>query len=381
MAMVMATALLGVGPPPSTTAGDPVVLWLGPFASGALDDAALLEAVSVYTRDLSLETRTATDVSPPTPAARAAGVDAAAGASIRAHGARLGFWCEPAPDARTTALIIVDGEGRLEVRVVDSAGLDGPELYRAIALKLRAVLAATIGPEVAAIPGAAPRASSSSSSSSPAPAAAVAPPAGAAGPGDAAARGGAGAVVVTAAPPVPSRPARFFAALGYRVSTPLGAGSIQQGAAAEGGAHLGRAVELALGAALETRATASSGAGTVSLFDLPIEVEARWIRPRAGPSASFLGGRRLCGGPSVVGHGHRCDGRATDLLRSRGRTRRRGARARRARRRHLRRSAPLHRASPPEHDLLGAGGPGPRPRRARRSRAGAGLSSALRPPP
>ena len=290
MAMVMATALLGVGPPPSTTAGDPVVLWLGPFASGALDDAALLEAVSVYTRDLSLETRSATDVSPPTPAARAAGVDAAAGASIRAHGARLGFWCEPAPDARTTALIIVDGEGRLEVSVVDSAGLDGPELYRAIALKLRAVLAATIGPEVAAIPGAAPRASSSSSSS-PAPAAAVAPPAGAAGPGDAAARGGAGAVVVTAAPPVPSRPARFFAALGYRVSTPLGAGSIQQGAAAEGGAHLGRAVELALGAALETRAMASSGAGTVSLFDLPIEVEARWIgRGRGLPRLSWGGG-------------------------------------------------------------------------------------------
>ena len=64
MAMVLATALLGAGAPP-TTAGDPVVLWLGPFESGALDGAALLEAVSVYTRDLSLETRTATDVPRP----------------------------------------------------------------------------------------------------------------------------------------------------------------------------------------------------------------------------------------------------------------------------------------------------------------------------
>src|SRR5580692_12472492 len=139
--MVMATALLGVAAPP-TPASDPVVLWLGPFDASALDGAALLEAVSVYTRDLSLETRTATDVPPPTPAARDAGVDPAAGAAIRAHGARLGFWCEPATDARTITLIIVDGEGRLEVRQVDSAGLDGPELYRAIALKLRAVLAA-----------------------------------------------------------------------------------------------------------------------------------------------------------------------------------------------------------------------------------------------
>ena len=275
----MALALLGAGSPPPT-AGDPVVLWLGPFDSGALDGGALLEAVSVYTRDLSLEPRTATDVSPPTPAARAAGVDATAGAAIRAHGARLGFWCEPAPDAKTTTLIIVDGEGRLEVHVVDSAGLGGPELYRAIALKLRAVLAATIGPEAATISGAAPH----SLPSSPVPAAVVPASADAAAPTDAAAHGGAGGVVVAAASPVIDGPGRFFAALGYRISTPLGSGAIQQGAAAEAGAHLGRAVELALGAAIETRATASLGGGTISLFDLPLDVEARWVR--RGPRLS-----------------------------------------------------------------------------------------------
>ena len=276
--MVLSTALLGAGAPP-TTAGDPVVLWLGPFDSGALDGAALLEAVSVYTRDLSLETRTATDIPPPARPARDAGVDAAAGAAIRAHGARLGFWCEPAPDARTTALVIVDGEGRLEVRVVDSAGLDGPELYRAIALKLRAVLAATIGPEVAALSGGAPRAPPSSA----APAAIVPPSGGATGAADAAAGGGAGAVVVAASPVTPGA-GRFFAELGYRISTPLGSGAIQQGAAGEAGAHLGRAVELALGAALETRASDSNGAGTVSLFDLPIDLEARWVWRGRGPS-------------------------------------------------------------------------------------------------
>jgi hypothetical protein len=267
IALMMVTALLGAGSP-SAPAGDPVVLWLGPFDSGALDGAALLEAVSVYTRDLSLETRTATDVPLPTLAARDAGVDVAAGAAIRAHGARLGFWCEPAPDLKTTALIIVDGQGRLEVRVVDSAGLDGPELHRAIALKLRAVLAATIGPEVTATSGGAPRA--------PAPVA------------DSVAVGGAGAAVVTTPRPVARGPGRFFGALGYTISTPFGSGSIQQGAAAEGGLRLGRAVELALGLAVETRASGNTGAGTVSLFDLPIDVEARWVRRR--PHLSWGGG-------------------------------------------------------------------------------------------
>jgi hypothetical protein len=281
LALALMAALLGAGSPP-TAAGDPVVLWLGSFEPGALDGAALLEAVSVYTRDLSLETRTATDVPPPTPAARGAGVDAAAGAAVRAHGARLGFWCEPATDARTITLIIVDGEGRLEVRQVDSAGLDGPELYRAIALKLRAVLAATIGPEAAAIPGAPPRAPS------PMPTVVVSPSSPAPPAVDSVAAGGAGTAVVAAARPRTRGSERFFGALGYRVSTPVGSGAIQQGAAAEAGARLGRAAELALGLAIETRATGSAGVGTVSLFDLPIDLEARWVR--RGPRLGWGGG-------------------------------------------------------------------------------------------
>jgi hypothetical protein len=280
IAMAIAMALLGAGAPP-TAAGDPVVLWLGPFESSALDSAALLEAVSVYTRDLSLETRTATDVPLPTPAARLAGVDAAAGAAIRAHGARVGFWCEPGPDATTTALIIVDRQGHLAVRTVASAGLDGPELYRAVALKLRAVLAATIGPEAAAISGEAPGPPASSA----APAVVVPASTSAATVADPAGRGGV-AVIAAAAPPVERGRGRFFVAAGYRISTPLRSGAIQQGIAAEAGAHLGQALELTLGTAIETRLTASSSAGTVSLFDLPIDVEARWVH--GGPRLSGL---------------------------------------------------------------------------------------------
>ena len=275
--MVFGSALLAAATPPSTS-GDPVVLWLGPFDAGALDGAALLDAVSVYTRDLNLETRTALDVPLPTPAALAAGMDAAAGAAIQGRGGRLGFWCAPSPDAKTTALIIVDGQGRLEVRLVDSAGLDGPELSRAIALKLRAVLAATIGPEAVAASPAAPVVPPGVTVTTPGtPVAPVVPPV----PG--------GAVSLTATPlPVANGRRRLFAALGYRISAPLGSGSIQQGAAGEAGVRLGRAVELALGVALETRTSDGGSAGTVSVRDLPIDLEARLVQ--RGQRFSWGGG-------------------------------------------------------------------------------------------
>jgi hypothetical protein len=270
------------GAAPSSAAGNPVLLWLGPFDAGGLDGAALLEAVSVYTRDLSLETRTATGVAPPAPAARAAGRDPAAGAALRARGARLGFWCEPAADGKTTSLIIVDGDGRLELRVVDGAG-PGPELYRAIALKLRALLAASIGPEARPAPVEAPTLTAPEATAPPTvpavpPALISVPPI--------SSPGGASATIVTA-PPAPES-GRFFAALGYRISAPLGSGSLQQGATGEAGARLGRAGEVALGVAVETHATDSAAIGTVSVFDLPVDVVARLIH--RGQRVSWGGG-------------------------------------------------------------------------------------------
>ncbi|HLK89181.1 MAG TPA: hypothetical protein VKZ18_04750 [Polyangia bacterium] len=274
--------LMALGTATPSAPGGAVVLWLGPFDRAALDGAALLEAVAVYTRDLDLETRTATGIAPPSPAARAAGRDAAAGAAVRAQGGRLGFWCEPDGDGKKASLIIVDGDGRLEVRVIEGAG-PGPELYRAIALKLRAVLAATIGPEAAA-----PRAATPVEEPAPLAVAPAAPP-------PAAAVTARAPVVVAAAPPAPpSGGGRFFGAVGYRISTPLGSGSFQQGLTAELGARPGHGLELALALAAETHATDTAAIGTVSVFDLPIAVEARVVR----------GGRRLAwgGGGFVAAH-------------------------------------------------------------------------------
>jgi hypothetical protein len=280
--LLLLSLALGGAPPPAPPSGAPVLLWLGPFDAGAIDGQALLEAVAVYTRDLSLETRTAADIPPPAPAARVAGRDATTGAAIRAHGARLGFWCEPAPDGKTTTLVTVDNDGRLEARLIDAAGLDRAELNRAIALKLRAVLAATIGPEILA-PAAKPPAPA------PLPTPAAAPPApAAASPSPAAPSAPVGTPVVVAAPGAPAAPSRVFGVVSYRLSAPLGAGSFQQGAAGELGARLGRSAELALGVAVLTHATDAVGGENVSVFDLPIDVEARFML--RGPRLSFGAG-------------------------------------------------------------------------------------------
>lgn len=278
--MLLVLALAGVAPPAPPT-GAPVLLWLGPFDTGAIDGPSLLEAVAVYTRDLNLETRTASDISPPGSAARAAGRDAAAGAALRAHGARLGFWCEPGPDGKTTNLLTVDTDGRLEARLVDAAGVDRAELNRAIALKLRAVLAATIGPELLA-PATKPPALPAPPAAAPAP-----PPAGAPIAPAAAPLASAAPVVVTA-PPNPAAPNRFFGVIGYRLSAPLGDGSFQQGAAGELAARLGRSAEVALGVAVQTHATDAASGETVSVFDLPIDVQARVML--RGPRLSFGAG-------------------------------------------------------------------------------------------
>ena len=265
--MLFAFALAGVAPPAPPT-GAPVLLWLGPFDTAAIDGPSLLEAVAVYTRDLNLETRTASDIALPGGAARAAGRDTAAGAALRAHGARLGFWCEPGPDGRTTNLLTVDTDGRLEARLVDAAGVDRAELNRAIALKLRAVLAATIGPELLA------PATKQPALPTP-PAAAPAPPPAGAPSVPPAAIPTTGAPVVVTAPPHPAAPSRFFGVIGYRLSAPLGAGSFQQGAAGELGARFGRSLETALGLAVQTHAFDSVGGESVSVFDVPLAIEAR----------------------------------------------------------------------------------------------------------
>ena len=264
-----------------------MLLWLGPFDAGALDGAALLEAVSVYTRDLNLETRTATDI-------RAADARRARGGTGR--GGRRG-----APGARRAPRVLV----RAVVRREDDAAHHRRRRRASRSPRRRRRGARQPGAlsrdraQAARDVGRLDRTRGDGRSGR------------RCRPGvtDTVARGrveasaerhGTGGASRLGArrrdrrwrSRIASAPrrdgGRFFGALGYRISTPFGSGSFQQGATAEAGARLGRAGELALGLAVETRATDSAVIGSVSVFDLPIAAEARWVR--RGRRLSFGGG-------------------------------------------------------------------------------------------
>jgi hypothetical protein len=311
--------MLQAAPAPEET-----VIWFGPTTPG-LDGRALLEAVAVYTRDLHIAVR---PVAQPPPPSNAAGV-AAAAATVRARGARLGFWCEPQPDRRTVALTTVDRAGHTETHAVD-AQVAAPELYRGIALKLRSALAATVGGEAppparAAAPASRPRAPAApvaarvpppapapvatvepiptagtaapptfAPPSTPPPAAAPAsavaplapatsPPPPAATPAPAPAAPAVATVRSTAGvASAPARgPSRFFLALDYRLSAATGAAPLRQAISLEANLALPAWIELAAGAELAPRATEAAGAGSVSVFDLPVSAGARLVARRA----------------------------------------------------------------------------------------------------
>jgi hypothetical protein len=244
------------------------VIWFGSTGSG-IDGAALLDAVTVYTRDLRLAVEAADPTPPPT------GPEGAAGpaAFLRARRARLGFWCEARAGRRTVAITTVDRAGRLESHVVEDAAADEPDLYRAIALKVRTVVVAAVGTEVLAAGG------------PPAP-----PP-----------TENVPAVTVAAGPTDTARPTSApiyrspLLAIGYRFSAPLGTAPLRNAAWAEAGVRVGSAGEIAVGVEIAPRATATAADGSVSVFDLPLSLAARVVahRPRWAAGGGAFGAVHL----------------------------------------------------------------------------------------
>ncbi len=250
--------------PPATAAGAQTILWFRLADTATIDARALLDAVGVYTRDLGLAVRDAPDVTPVPADASAA---TAATATLRAQGARLGFWCELRPGADVAVLTVVAPDGHLELHLVERTGAQEAELYRAIGLKLRSVLTGTATPEPAprAPPPAAPPPASP-------PAGVIAPDVG---------------VRAEAAPPAtPAR--RPFISVGYRVSMPFDAASPRHALAIEGAMPIGRLLELAVGTALAPRIEERVDTDSLSVFDWPITAGARIVRRR--PAVTFGGG-------------------------------------------------------------------------------------------
>ena len=168
--ILLAGLMLGEGP----AAGQETILWFGSQAPTDLDQAALLQAVAVYTRDLRLTVRAlaATRLAP-TPAGAAQAVPL-----LRAADARLAFWCEGTAAMGQVVLYTVDANGALETHAIEGISAAGPELYRAIALKLRSVVADTGAPagSEAAAGRAAPAAPGVAAPGAPGVAAPAAPP-------------------------------------------------------------------------------------------------------------------------------------------------------------------------------------------------------------
>jgi hypothetical protein len=258
-------ALQAPAAPPATAAGGQTILWFRSADTPTIDARALLDAVGVYTRDLGLAVRDAPDVTP-VPADAAAAT--AATTTLRAQGARLGFWCELRPGADLAVLTVVAPDGHLELHLVERTGAQEAELYRAIGLKLRSVLTGTATPEPApprAPPPAAPPPASP-------PAGTIAPDVG---------------VRAEAAPPAtPTR--RPFISVGYRVSMPFDAASPRHALAIDGALPMGRLLELAVGTALAPRIEARVDTDSLSVFDWPITAGARVVRRR--PGVTFGGG-------------------------------------------------------------------------------------------
>ena len=239
---------------PSAPHGDAPILWFRTAAAPAADERALVDAVATYTRDLGVTIVAGPD-------APQAGTDAAREASkiVRAHGARIAFWCERRAGARVAVLTIVGADGQLQIHGIDEPPGDEPELNRATALKLRAILVEATRPPADA-PAAPPAAAPPAPPASPA-ADTVGVRAGASTAGS----GNAG---------------RLYAAAGYRVAAAVDAGPVRQGVALEAGAKLGRFVELGAATELSLPIEGHVTNGDVSVFDVPLAAVARVMHRR-----------------------------------------------------------------------------------------------------
>jgi hypothetical protein len=118
------------------------ILYLIPTRPSGLDAHALADTIALYTRDLNLTVQTAPDdVTSPTPAE----VDRLT-TLLQARAASVALWCVPADDGRSVRLYAVDAQGVASKGVANVTGLRGPDINRAIALNLRAMVAPVASP-------------------------------------------------------------------------------------------------------------------------------------------------------------------------------------------------------------------------------------------
>ncbi|MCC6994408.1 MAG: hypothetical protein IT370_07250 [Deltaproteobacteria bacterium] len=271
-AVALALALL-IGSASARAEAAQAILFLG-GTRPALDDARLLDAVAVYTRDLRLEVHRRPGAAPAEVTAQSLG---AVVALVRGEQARLAFWYVVRPAGDTVLYAVgLDGERPL-VSALPVAGGPGPELDRALALKLRAILtgaaqdepriatpepvAVEVKPQVSPRPELKPSPSPTPSPSpSPSPTPSPSP----------VSRG----AVPSPSPLAPAGGA-WLGAAGYWLTVPSSGDFVRHGVALEAARRLRGAFEVHAGLEVSTGAELVGATGIGTLSDFPLRVGAR----------------------------------------------------------------------------------------------------------
>jgi hypothetical protein len=225
----IALAILLMAAPAAGDAGGTVLFLTAP--QPVADDAAIAEAVAIYTRDLGLVVRQVARAPSENGPERVAEV----AALVRAEGARLAFWVRPGGPEGGQVLCAVSrsSPSLIEVKL---AGVEG-DRARALALEVRALVTGGVDPPKPTGPVVEPR-----------------------------------------------RDARLLLALGYRLTLPTDTALLRQGIVVEAALPLGRYLEPWLALELTTAPTRTVGnQGQASLLDVPIRtgLHALWRRGRA----------------------------------------------------------------------------------------------------
>lgn len=248
-----------------------------------------MQAISIYTRDLGLELETRpgapTEITPDSLGAVLV--------ALQSSGARAIFWCavrRDRPEPAAVLYAIAVEHGAPAVYALPAGRPDTPDVYRALALKLRAVLtgAAAVEPREPTPPPRLPPPPLPPlpPTASPAPSTTPTPPA-----------------PVAVAPTAPRRP-RLTLATRYVATLPLETVLIRHGIEVDAVLPFRSRFEAHLEVELTAPPTATVAAGSASLLDVPIRLGAR----------GYLGGRRLRlgAGPLVGLHIIDVDGFGTD---------------------------------------------------------------------
>lgn len=286
-----------------------------------LDEASLLDAVAIYTRDLGVAVLRSAGRRPALSGASSAEEVATL---LRSRNARLAFWCRTSADGRAFELLIADTRRNISRYAFPLEGPPGPELYRSVALTLRATLTGPEAPAPVASPpivrnekealppSPAPHppptvtVPGNAGTSAPPPPIASAPSNGTTGlepsppgPGASASESRPAARSNEAAPnPPPTQPPTaaaqpeatlllreppqppypFFLAVDYAFSLPSGSAPWRNAGALHAIASLGQAAEVDLGVELAAAGDQTVGGSSLSVLDIPVRLGARLVR-------------------------------------------------------------------------------------------------------